>query len=55
MSNMLIRKVSSDLSRTQCQVLLDNLQQEIRVELLKILHPQRQTLQGGEVGVHRIV
>lgn len=43
------------LSRTQCKILFNDLQQEVRVQLLKVLHSQRQTLQRGEVCVHRII
>lgn len=47
--------LQTDLSRTECYVLLDDLQQEVRVELLKVVYPQRQALQCGEVGVHGII
>lgn len=49
------RASESHLSRTQREILLDDLQQEVRVELLEVLHPQRKTLERGEVCVHRVV
>lgn len=44
-----------DLGRRQRQVFLGDLEQEVRVELLKVLDAERQTLQGGKVRVHRVV
>ena len=46
---------NADLSRTECQVLDSNLQEQVGVEALEVLHSERQPLQGGEVGIHRIV
>lgn len=43
------------LSRTKCKIFLDNLHQEIRIQLFKVFHSQRQTLQVGEVCVHCVV
>lgn len=47
--------LGSHLSRTQCEIFLDDLHQEVRIQLFKVFHSQGQTLQVGEVRVHGIV
>ncbi|TNN84570.1 hypothetical protein EYF80_005270 [Liparis tanakae] len=40
---------------THCKILFDDLQEEVRVQLLQVLHAQRQAMQSGEVCVHCII
>lgn len=42
----------TDLGRTECQVFLCDLKQEVRVELLIVFYTEWQALESGEVCVH---
>lgn len=45
----------TDLCGAKSKVLLNDLEQEVRIEFLQVLHPQGQPMQTGEVSLHGLV